>query len=333
MSKSFWLPGRSKDRPLPLSAADRPLPLSAADRPLPLSALVGRVWWLALSAIIGLLMNVAGADVRAQQATYSYTPVSFPGAVFTVINGVNRAGDIVGLYRDSASTHMHGFLRRDGKFTSIDYPGAESTVANGVSQSGDIVGQYSLPDTPNVAHGFVLTKQGRFTSVNVPGHASTVAVRLLADGTILGCYHDQGGPDMHGMKLVGGKLSDLDRPFSMHHGATPDGKTIVGTYNDRTSGKSHGRSYVLIGTTFTPFDVPGSSATNALDINAGGTIVGNYELNGINHGFVREREVYTTLNVPGAVSASANGISDDGTVVGQFADAGGATRGFIATRK
>jgi len=310
----------------------RPLGRSE-DRRQSSSALDGRVWRVAISAMIGVLLNVAGSNVTAQQATYSYTPITFPGAVLTAINGVNRAGDIVGLYRDAASTHMHGFLRRGGKFTSIDYPEAESTVANGISPSGDIVGQYNLPDTPNVAHGFVLTKQGRFTSVNVPGHASTVAVRLLPDGTILGCYHDQGAPDMHGMKLVGGKLSDLDRPFSMHRGATPDGKTIVGTFNDRTAGKSHNRSYVLIGTTFTPFDVPGSSATSALDINAGGTIVGNYELNGISHGFVREREVYTTLNVPGAVSASANGISDDGTVVGQFADAGGATRGFIATRK
>jgi uncharacterized membrane protein len=316
MSKSFWLTGRSEDRPLPSSA------------------LAGRLCRVAVSGMIGVLLNVAGSDVTAQQATYSYTPVSFPGAVFTAINGVNRAGDIVGTYREAASNRTtHGFLRRDGKFTSIDYPGAESTQANGISPSGDIVGAYSLPDTPNAAHGFVLTKQGRFTSVNVPGHTSTIAARLLLDGTILGCYHDQGGPDMHGMKLVGGKLSDLDRPFSMHHGATPDGKTIVGTYNDRTAGKSHGRSYVLIGSTFTPFDVPGSSATNALDINAAGTIVGNYEVNGINHGFVREREVYTTLNAPGAVSTSANGISDDGTVVGSFSDAGGATRGFIAVRK
>jgi uncharacterized membrane protein len=283
--------------------------------------------------MIGLLLNVAGSDVTAQEAKYSYTPVSFPGSVFTVVNGVNHAGDIVGTYREAASTHTHGFVRRDGKFTSIDYPGAESTQANGISPSGDIVGAYSLPDTPDVAHGFVLTKQGRFTSVNVPGHTNTVAARLLSDGTILGCYHDRGGPDMHGMKLAAGKLSDLDRPWSMHHGATPDGKTIVGTYNDRTAGKSHGRSYVLIGTTFTPFDVPGSSATNASDINAAGTIVGTYEVDGINHGFVRERELYTTLNAPGAVSTSANGISDEGTVVGAFSDAGGATRGFVATRK
>jgi len=284
--------------------------------------------------MVGVLLNVAGSDVTAQEGKYSYTPVSFPGAVSTVVNDVNRTGDIVGTYRDAASNHTHGFLRREGKFTSIDYPGAESTQANGISASGDIVGAYSLPDTPDVAHGFVLTKQGRFTSVNVPDHASTVAVRLLSDGTILGCYHDRGGGDsMHGMKFVKGKLSALDRPASMHRGATPDGKTIVGTYNDRTDGKSHGRSYMLVGSTFTPFDVPGSSVTSALGINAAGTIVGVYEVNGINHGFVREREVYTTLNAPGAVTTSANGISDDGTVVGSFSDAGGATRGFIATRK
>jgi len=304
----------------------------STDRPLPSSALAGHVCRVAISAAIGVV-SVAGPDVTAQQATYSYTPISFPGAVLTVVNGVNRAGDIVGAYRDAASTHMHGFLRRDGKFTSIDYPGAESTVANGISPSGDIVGQYNLPDTPNAAHGFVFTKQGRFTSVDVPGHTSTVAVRILADGTILGCYHDQGPSDMHGMKLVAGKFSNLDRPFSMHRGATPDGKTIVGTYNDRTAGKSHGRSYVLNGSTFTPFDVPESSATNVSDINAAGTIVGTYEVKGISHGFIRERESYTTLDAPGAVSTFANGISDDGTVVGAFTDARGATQGFIAKRK
>jgi uncharacterized membrane protein len=251
----------------------------------------------------------------------------------TVINGVNRAGDIVGTYRNAASDHPHGFLGRAGKFTSIDYPGAESTAANGISASGDIVGSYSLADTPNVQHGFLLTKQGKFSTVDVPGHSNTIAARILANGTILGCYHEPTPGSMRGMKLVAGTMSDIDRLQSMHHGATPDGKTIVGTYIERVNGKSHNRSYVLSGTTFTPFDVPGSSATAALDINAAGTIVGGYDLDGVNHAFVRERDVYTTLKVPGAVNSSANGISDDGTVVGQFTDASGATRGFIAKRK
>jgi uncharacterized membrane protein len=287
----------------------------------------------AVSAALGTLLTVVGADVVAQNSPYSFTPVSYPGARATIIWGVNRAGDIVGAYRDAASNDMHGFLRRDGKFTSIDYPGAKSTVARGISQSGDIVGSYSLPDTPDVAHGFLLTRQGRFTSVNAPGHTSTVAVRLLADGTIIGCHHEATPDAMRGMKLTAGKLSSLDRLNSMHTGATPDGRTIVGTYNDRTAGKSHGRSYVLNGSTFTPFDVPGSATTSAQDVNSAGTIAGTYVVNGITHGFVRERDVYTTLDVPGAVNTSANGISDDGTVVGSFVDARGATQGFIATRR
>jgi uncharacterized membrane protein len=292
-----------------------------------------RLFRCAVSAAIVILLNVVGSQVTAQDSPYSYTPVSYPGAKLTIIWGVNRAGDIVGAYRDAASNDMHGFLRRDGKFTSIDYPGAKSTSARGINQSGDIVGSYSLPDTPDVAHGFLLTKQGRFTSVNAPGHTSTVAVRLLLDGSIIGCFHESAPDAMRGMKLVGGKLSALDQLNSMNTGATPDGKTIVGTYNDRTAGKSHGRSYVLNGSTFTPFDVPGSSTTSAQDINATGTIVGGYLVNGINHGFVRERDRYTTLDVPGAASTSANGISDDGAVVGSFVDARGATQGFIAKRK
>src|SRR5262245_33834058 len=291
-----------------------------------------RLFRCAVLAAIGTLPNV-GSQVTAQDSPYSYTPVSYPGARFTIISGVNRAGDIVGAYRDAASTDMHGFLRRDGKFISIDYPGAKSTLAKGISQSGDIVGQYFLPDTPDVSHGFLLTRQGRFTSVNAPGHPSTVAVRLLSDGSIIGCHHEAAPDAMRGMKLTGGKLSTFDRLNSMHNGATPDGKTIVGTYNDRTAGKSHGRSYVLNGSTFTPFDVPGSSTTAAQDINAAGTIVGGYQANGIGHGFVRERDVYTTLDVPAAASTTAYGISDDGTVVGAFTDTRGATQGFIAKRK
>ena len=294
---------------------------------------MGRACQAALLGMIGVLLTGVGAGLTAQEAAYSYTPVSFPGAMVTVINGVNRAGDIVGAYRNAASDHPHGFLGRAGKFTSIDYPGAEDTVANGISPSGDIVGTYNLADTPDVAHGFMLTKQGKFSTVDAPGHTNTNAVRLLANGTILGCYHEPTPGSMRGMKLVGGKMSSIDRFGSMHRGGTPDGKTIVGTYNDRLNGKSHVRSYLLVGTVFTPFDVPGSSNTLALDINAAGTIVGWYDLDGINHAFVRDHDVYTTLKVPGAVSSNANGISDDGTVVGQFTDASGAIRGFIAKRK
>jgi uncharacterized membrane protein len=297
---------------------------------------MSRARQIAVSATIGATLAVVvsgGSGVIAQEATYSYTTVTFPGAVMTIINGVNRAGEIVGSYREAASTHTRGFVGRNGNFTSIDYPGAESTAANGISPSGDIVGNYSLADTPNTGHGFLLTKQGKFSTVDVPGHTSTIPERLLANGTILGCYHEPAPGSMRGMKLVAGKMSDIDQLASMHHGATPDGKTIVGAYNDRVNGKSHGRSYILVGTVFTPFDVPGSSATTALDINAAGTIVGAYDADGNNHAFVREHNVYTTLKVPGAVSASATGISDDGTVVGAFTDAGGAMRGFIAKRK
>src|SRR5215510_16457881 len=178
----------------------------------------GRLFRCAFLAAIGTLLNV-GSQVTAQDSPYSYTPVSYPDAKLTIIWGVNRAGDMVGTYRDAASNDMHGFLRRDGKFTSIDYPGAKSTSARGISQSGDIVGSYGLPDTPDVAHGFLLTRQGRFTSVNAPGHTSTVAVRLLSDGSIIGCHHEAAPDAMRGMKLAGGKLSALDRPASMHTGA------------------------------------------------------------------------------------------------------------------
>jgi uncharacterized membrane protein len=279
------------------------------------------------------MLNV-GAAVTAQDAPYSYLTFSVPGATSTTAFGVNSRGDIVGTFRDEPG-RTHGFVRRDETFTSIDYPEAVLTQARGISPSGDVVGAYRLRGEPDVnLHGYVLTAQGRFVSVSVPGHLSSVAVRRLGDGTIIGCYHDadQMGT-MHGMTLVGQALASLDRPASMHTGATPDGKTIVGFYTDLVNG-NRGRGYMLDGSTFTPFDAPESTSTSAQDVNASGAIVGVYQAaGGIFHGFVRAGGAYATLDVPGARETRAFGINDAGIVVGSFVDASGTTQSFVATRR
>jgi len=292
-----------------------------------------RVASLVIWCAVAVLLNIGGS-LAAQQVSFSYATFSFPGASATTAFGINSRGDIVGTYRD-ASGKTHGFVRRDEMFTSIDYPEAVLTQARGISLSGDVVGAYRLAGEPDVnAHGYLRTALGRFGRVDIPGHTSSIAVRRLADGTIVGCYHDGDQMNtMHGMKLAGQTLLDLDRPTSMHTGGTPDGKTVVGFYTDM-SGGNRGRGYVLEGSTFTPLDVPGSAATSAQDINASGVIVGVYQVSGGSaHGFVREDSAYTTLEVPGSSETRAFGINDIGTIVGSFVDTSSTTQGFVATRR
>lgn len=51
-----------------------------------------------------------------------FTPIDYPGAVFTFAGGINNAGEIGGWYLDS-SFNFHGFLLQSGNFTTFDYPG------------------------------------------------------------------------------------------------------------------------------------------------------------------------------------------------------------------
>src|SRR5579864_2007901 len=60
-----------------------------------------------------------------------FTTIDFPGAVLTNAWGINPAGEIVGVYKDTAG-QQHGFLLSWGHFTSIDYPGAIATDARGI---------------------------------------------------------------------------------------------------------------------------------------------------------------------------------------------------------
>jgi hypothetical protein len=51
----------------------------------------------------------------------NFTQIDVPGSVFTIANGINPQGDIVGAYVDS-SGRLHGFLLSKGRFTTIDPP-------------------------------------------------------------------------------------------------------------------------------------------------------------------------------------------------------------------
>ena len=184
---------------------------------------------IAIACLVGLVTSGAGA---AQ--TLVFSTIDFPGAVSTNAQGINAQGEIVGGYTDTAG-RIHGFLRSGGHFQSIDFPNSRATTARGIGPGGDIVGTYvAQVETTNVpAHGFLLSKHGAFSRVDYPGHINTIPQRILPDGTILGCYHDTDTMGtMHGMSISRRGWDEIPEGMSMHNGATPDGKLIVGLFTD-----------------------------------------------------------------------------------------------------
>src|SRR5450756_1001568 len=130
-------------------------------------------------AVLAFVLALAAAPLAALD---NVRTIDYPGAVNTVVNGINDAGDIAGHYKGTAQK-QHGFLLKQGKFTSIDFPGAATTITVAISNAGDMAGYYRLDDGVN--HEF-LYSGGKFTLIDVPGATMTNAFGLNDNGEVVG---------------------------------------------------------------------------------------------------------------------------------------------------
>jgi uncharacterized membrane protein len=285
-----------------------------------------------------LTLVTFGLMLAVGVAAYSgprFTTIDFPGAVTTVANGINPAGDIVGAFVDS-SGEEHGFLIRAGSFTSFDYPGSVWTEAWGINPQGDIVGQYGLSD--NTVHGFLL-RDGNLYPVDVPGQPNTMPVGISPNGTIVGCYHvgtPSGGTilnTMFGFVMDSEGVTSYPMARTMHNGIDPSGD-ITGNHADPTTGRFI-NSYVIHDGVTSWFTFPGSRITRAWDISATGDVVGFYQDSSLHfHGFLLRHDELTSIDVdlPGVTATRAFGINAEGDIVGFYSDATG-VHGFLRSRR
>ncbi|PYR29144.1 MAG: hypothetical protein DMF92_12555 [Acidobacteria bacterium] len=288
-------------------------------------------------AALAIGVTVLATAVTGKERVLVYATFDVPGAIRTSPQGINSKGDIVGGFVDSAG-QQHGFLLSDGVFTKIDYPGAEYTDARGLNSRGEIVGAYRMPGEPSPSlsrHGYLRTRHGEFLPADFPGHINTIPQRITSRGLILGCRHDTDFMEtMRGVTLNArdsSEFTEIDAFASMHNGATPDGSLIVGLYMEMDTGRRRG--YLLYGDTFIPFDVPGSTGTQAWDVNPRGAVVGDYQdASRRDHGFLWDHLQFTSVDYPAATATRARGINSHGDIVGYYADAAGRTHGFVANR-
>jgi hypothetical protein len=134
---------------------------------------------------------------------------------------------------------------------------------------------------------------------------------------------------MHGMFWTRRGFDAIDESMSMHNGATPDNRFIVGLFTDMDN---RGKAYVVEGGRFMPFEVPGATFTAAWDVNPSRIIVGVFQdVAGAFHGFTYDGTTFGRVDVPGARATRVFGINAAGDMAGLYVDDAGRTRGFVAT--
>jgi hypothetical protein len=224
----------------------------------------------------------------------SFTTVNFPGAASSQVTGINTAGDLSGLYVDSAG-NTHGFTDIGGTFKTVDNP--LSPVFNqalGINNSDETVGYYA--PTPAGTPGDVAYSQegGAFTDINhlLPTNFNSQAVGINSDSTpwIVGFYQP-------------------DAALATSFGFVDEDGTIQ---------------------TIDPF---GSTFTQALGVNDLGEIVGFYvDAAGDQHGYIDNGGVFTSFDPPDSASTTINGINDKGDIVGFYTNnATDTVDGFVGT--
>jgi probable HAF family extracellular repeat protein len=267
--------------------------------------------------------------------------IDVPGSTYTVAQGINNAGQIVGWFADDNTGPgggAHGFLLDGGQFTVIDMPGAEGTYAYGINDAGQIVGDFRGPNQD----GFdglesFLYVDGSFTVIDpdlAPGIQTHVR-DINNAGQIVGWTFDPVFLEGHSFLLDSGQFTviDMPEPSAVPKGINDAGQ-IVGEFTEPAG--IHG--FLLDGGQFTVIDgpgvIPGAFNTRASGINDAGQIVGEFRDDTGVHGFLLDGGQFTVIDgpgvIPGAFYNQAYGINNAGQIAGAFQDATTA-HGFVAS--
>jgi hypothetical protein len=170
---------------------------------------------------------------------------------------------------------------------------------------------------------------GSFVLVDVPGGSDTFTVGVNDLGQVVGRYTDAGGN-------VQGYVRNADGRFET---ITPPGATFTVAADINNAGDIAGRYLDELGNNhaflrrqgrFEVLDVPGAVETLGRGIDDRGEVTGNFidPVNGMERGFVHNRQGYRTVFFPGTDSTDVWDSSDDGQLVGDWSNTASIVRGY-----
>jgi len=245
----------------------------------------------------------------------------------TMPTGMDTAGNIVGMYRDSSLVY-HGFVRAasTGTITTFSVTGAgsnqdgslaEGTKAVAINATAGIAGAYVAPKI--VYYGFVRAPDGTISTFSAPDAGTeiysaqgTQPTSINDSGEIAGIYIDSNNAPHGFVRSTNGTITEFNAP----------GEGVFTNDNDRTLGIS------------------------TMNIDAAGDVAGSYfDKKLAQHGFLRAADgTFTTLDAPGAETGpcptNGNGgvvlcgtfavvLDASGDITGGYADSNGIIHGFL----
>jgi hypothetical protein len=253
-----------------------------------------------------------------------FTPafVDFPGAAFTVVAGMNKAGLATGFYNDFAGM-QHGFLFNGSTYSTLDYPGSLVTDPYKINDTGMIVGTFV--DASAGVHGFSYNS-GAWKQIDFPGASDTEVYGVNSAGNIVGTY-DGFQPITHAFLLQNGQYQRIDTPFGTQANAFAinDLGSITGLgYSDPFGAVT---TFIRSRSGFSTFQFPGSIFAQLSSINNSNDFAGTFvDPDGSASGMV------TVYGYPYRVDAGLLGNDNMNRICGYTFDFNtGRFRGFIGT--
>ena len=272
---------------------------------------------LLFSFILVFCSAFAHGQSDLKSITVTFTTIDVPGAGYTIIWGVNTAGDMVGSYGQDTSQDAHGFLYSGGTFTYFDYPSQSVTVPTGINDSNLIVGYAGK----NPVVGFLYDGSSFQTLVD-GNNTATASLGINNAGDVVG-----GAGTIYttkGFELRSGKFKTLNVPghhtYNYGNGINNFGTIVGWTESD---------GFICRGNICKIMDYPGAVQTKALGINDGGVVVGWYTSTGSTGGFASKNGKYISFGFPGAAFTGAEGINNSGQIVGAYTFDYNAWHGFV----
>jgi hypothetical protein len=282
----------------------------------------GQYSFFEIGAPFGLLTGPSA--VCTGHVEFTPTFVDFPGAIFTVVRGINNKNVAVGYYFDGAF-QQHGFIFDGSKYLTLDYPDSLATFAEKVNDTGVMVGTFA--DASGGLHGFSYIG-GAWKQIDFPGsHADTQVTGVNSAGAIVGIY-DLSQPVQHSFLLQTGQYRQIENPFGPQTNvfAINDAGSITGIGYTNPYPAGPFTPFILSRGTFSPFPFPGSVTTRLSSINNGNDLAGSFiDPDGIRKGMV------TVNGFPYQVFALVWGNNDLQQICGSTFDSNGQEHGFIGT--
>lgn len=214
------------------------------------------------------------------------------------VKGINDRGQVVG------SSGLGGYACVGCKYTGTpgsytggfggpSFPGAQQTYGMAINNLGNVVIlEGNFFGNPKVFAGGHTVGFTDLSSIfqNPSSPTGTIGMGINDAGQVVGSNGTPLGSE--GVLISGSTVVRFQEPLSNIHYTQATGINnagqIVGNYSGPSPDGGGGGGYVLSGTTFTEFNVPGSHSTVATGINNLGQLVGYYTVpgSGIYHGFV-----------------------------------------------